>query len=174
MRSPNWWLLLLTALVSLTGCREAPVEQYRAPLVKIQSATVERFTIDSLLLSITVSEEGGRLKRQSSLANRSSRAHTVSWLPYCGDLIWLLLDPANPLGPPRYNASIGNPCNLTLKLHTLAAGETFAAPEWQVITSASKFLGDSLPVGTYQLGLLVNISDLPALVQIGPVEFVRP
>ena len=160
--------------VLVAACHAAPTEQYQPPEVRLAATTVERLTADSLFLSITVSEQGGQLKRTASLTNRANRPHTVSWLPYCGDLIWLLLDPANPFGPPLFNASRVHPCGLDPTFHTLTAGETFAAPEWQVVTLASKFMGDSLKAGGYMLGILVGISDLPALLQVGPIEFVKP
>jgi len=174
MNRGRYWAGVLT-LALLGGCSK-PVEMNRVPFVRMSSTTVERLTADSLFLSITVSEEQGRLKRTATLTNRSSRLHTVSWVPGCGDLIWLLLDPANPTGVPRYNAARvqGEVCSLVIYSHTLTAGETYAAPEWQAVTSALKFVGDSLPTGTYLLGISVQISDLAARLQVGPVEFVWP
>lgn len=158
----------------LIACQKAPLEQFQEPLVKIEATTIERLTADSLLLTVKVSEQKGQLKRETTLANKSSRPHTVSWYPFCDNLIWLLLDPANPMGPPRFNASIGVGCNLTLTSRTIGAGESMTAPEWNALTRASRIVGDSLPAGTYLLGVLVTISDLPALLQIGSVEFLRP
>jgi len=165
--------LILCAVVQ-QACGSGPTENFHEPTVKIATSTVDRLMPDSLYLTVTVSEQDGQLRRVASLTNRANRSHTVSWLPYCGDLVWLLLDPAKPTGTPRYNASRGAPCNLTATVRTLAAGETYAAPEWQVLTRASKFMGDSLPPGVYSLGILVNISDMAPLLQVGPIEFVKP
>ena len=141
---------------------------------KLTMRTVDRTTADSLHLQITVDGVDGAVRRHVSLTNESTRAHFVDWLPYCGDLVWLLWRTGDSLSTPLYNASRNHPCSLQPFGHTLLAGEKFEAPEWQVVTPAEKFIGDSIPAGTYTLGVLLGITGMPSVVWLGNVEFVRP
>lgn len=170
--------LLIVAMLTAqsVACRGVTDAAFVPVQALVTQSVIDTATADGMHLRVEVSSVGGQLHRVVSVRNASDTPRTIAWNPFC-ELNWALLRPEDPMGAPRFHALArkGFVCVLGLSNHQLAAGETFSAPEWQVNTSAAYFIGDSLPLGTYLLGLGIAISNVPTgRLIIGPVRFERP